>query len=359
MPTANDAGQSKTDAKDLLLEDCRYLSESFWKNEQTGETRVNWFIGIVTAVGAGLVGLISSEHRPHGESLRFIIIASLFALLVFGVTTLFRIMKRNETTDGYKHKADTVREMFKDHLDDDHVLLQYHPFGKRTTGKSFGKKGTSDIARKFGGLAHTVLTINSLILAGLAAVAVYPVHAVPGKALYLDDPMLLSWTYLAAAFAFCLAAAGQFFFIKRADKKAKKRLFKDAPTHAGGIVYQIENGATRYLLVGPKKDVPNEWLLPKGHIDKGEDHWEAAVREVREETGVLGRIICLVGSTEFHEDQERAIAKYYLMEYFFKVRPEESRRVQWFGFDQAMDLLTHVSNKHLLQEAERKRRARL
>jgi hypothetical protein len=40
--------ESASDAKELLLEDYRYLAESFWKNEQTGETRVNWFVGVVT-----------------------------------------------------------------------------------------------------------------------------------------------------------------------------------------------------------------------------------------------------------------------------------------------------------------------
>jgi hypothetical protein len=32
--------------KEFLLEEYRSLSESFRKSEETGETRVNWFIGI-------------------------------------------------------------------------------------------------------------------------------------------------------------------------------------------------------------------------------------------------------------------------------------------------------------------------
>jgi hypothetical protein len=31
-------------AKELLLAEYKYLGESFWKNEETGETRVKFFI---------------------------------------------------------------------------------------------------------------------------------------------------------------------------------------------------------------------------------------------------------------------------------------------------------------------------
>lgn len=333
----------KAGAKELLLEEYRYFADSFWKNEQTGETRVNWFIGIVTAASAGLVGLTTSQNRPHGESLRLVFVAVLFALLAFGVITLFRIIKRNIVTDGYKLATDVIREVFSDHFDGDRILLHYSPFRKE-------KKWTvKDITRKLGGLTHTVLTINSLLLAGLAVAAVFPFQAdAQGRS--------LTSTYLAGISAFALAFAGQFFWVKQTDKKTRLKLRARAATHAGGIVYRLRNGAVQYLLVGPKKEVAGQWILPKGHIDQGEEYWQAAVREVREETGVLAQIICVAGRDEFKAGEERVIAKYYLMEYFFEIAPDESRRVGWFAFDEALNLLTHVQNKHLLQEAERKRR---
>jgi hypothetical protein len=39
MKASNNTDKSKAEAKELLLEDYRYLADSFWKNEQTGETR--------------------------------------------------------------------------------------------------------------------------------------------------------------------------------------------------------------------------------------------------------------------------------------------------------------------------------
>lgn len=340
---STNSNQLKAEAKDLLLEDYRYFADSFWKNEQTGETRVNWFIGIVTAAAGGLVGLTIAEHRPHGEPLRLIFVAVLFALLAFGIITLFRIVKRNIVTDGYKRAIDVIREMFTDHLDGDHILHHYSPFRKTK------RETVKGISRRLGGLAHTVLTINSLLLAGLAAAIVYPFQV---GALSKS----LGSTYLAAISAFALSFAGQFFWVKRTDQKSRLKLRAGDATHAGGVVYRLKGGAVQYLLVGPKKEVAGQWVFPKGHIDHGEESWQAAKREVREETGVLAQLICVAGREEFKAGEERVSAKYYLMEYFFELAADESRRVGWFGFDEALNLLTHVQNKHLLQEAERRRR---
>jgi 8-oxo-dGTP pyrophosphatase MutT (NUDIX family) len=334
--------QSRAAAKDLLLAEHRYFSDSFWKNEQTGETRVNWFIGIVTASAAGLVSLTSSQSRPRGEPLRLIFVGVLFALLAFGFITLLRIIKRNIVTDGYKRDIDAIRELFSDHFDADHLLLDYSPLRNE-------KKGTAKrLSRRLGGLSHTVLTINSLLVSGLSAAAVYPFqNSGPGKS--------LSLTYLAAIGAFILAFAGQFLWVRQIDEKTRVKLRSSDATHAGGVVYRLTDGRPQYLLVGPKTDVVGEWVFPKGHIDHGEKPWQAAVREVCEETGVLAQINCMVGRHEFEARKKRVIAKYYLMEYFFEVNPEESRRVGWFEFDEALQLLSHVQNKHLLHEAERKR----
>ncbi len=41
------------------------------------------------------------------------------------------------------------------------------------------------------------------------------------------------------------------------------------------------------------------WSLPKGHVEVGESAEEAAVREVREETGIDGRILAPLGTIDF------------------------------------------------------------
>jgi len=41
------------------------------------------------------------------------------------------------------------------------------------------------------------------------------------------------------------------------------------------------------------------WSLPKGHVERGETHEQAAVREVAEETGISGRITARLGSVDY------------------------------------------------------------
>lgn len=59
---------------------------------------------------------------------------------------------------------------------------------------------------------------------------------------------------------------------------------KDGLTHAGGIVFRTKAGKTEYLLVDAK-EFPGQRVLPKGHIEAGEQPGDTAVREVHEETG--------------------------------------------------------------------------
>ena len=70
------------------------------------------------------------------------------------------------------------------------------------------------------------------------------------------------------------------------------------PTHAGGVVFRTRRGKTEYLLVEATDD-PAQWVLPKGHVEEGEQHRETAVREVHEETGVWARIVGDLGEVSY------------------------------------------------------------
>ncbi len=61
------------------------------------------------------------------------------------------------------------------------------------------------------------------------------------------------------------------------------------PTHAGGLVYKKSTDKTLFLFVNALKN-PNEWVLPKGHIEAEENWKETAVREIWEETGVWAKV---------------------------------------------------------------------
>jgi len=74
-----------------------------------------------------------------------------------------------------------------------------------------------------------------------------------------------------------------------------------------------------------EKDDPKEWLFPKGHIELGEDHGTAALREVREETGVVAQLVCLLDQVEYKVADKEVRAKYYLMHALYEEEPAEAR----------------------------------
>lgn len=71
-------------------------------------------------------------------------------------------------------------------------------------------------------------------------------------------------------------------------------------TSAGGLVLDRRAGAARGALIG-RLDRRGRllWSLPKGHVEQGETVAEAAVREVREETGIQGEVIGELGTIDF------------------------------------------------------------
>jgi len=52
---------------------------------------------------------------------------------------------------------------------------------------------------------------------------------------------------------------------------------------SGGVVARRTQGTVYILLI---RDPYDKWGLPKGHVENGESSLEAALREVREETGL-------------------------------------------------------------------------
>ena len=68
-------------------------------------------------------------------------------------------------------------------------------------------------------------------------------------------------------------------------------------TSAGGVVYRLHAGHAVFLLI---RDSYQNWGFPKGHLESGERAEDAAVREVREETGMVVRPGRLLGLSEFH-----------------------------------------------------------
>jgi len=124
---------------------------------------------------------------------------------------------------------------------------------------------------------------------------------------------------------------------------------------AGGIVIDKETGTPRVLLVHrPSYD---DWSFPKGKLEPGETIEEAALREVREETGLDCRIIRKLATLRYrHRTRKEGRLRpkavhYFLMETVrgaVRVAGEEVDRAEWVDFDEAAGRLSYEQDRKLL-----------
>lgn len=121
-------------------------------------------------------------------------------------------------------------------------------------------------------------------------------------------------------------------------------------THAGAVVVRDADGTPEYLLVSAS-GAPNELVLPKGHIQAGEGSEATALRELREEAGIKGKVIAPLGTLKFTFAGEDVRAGYYLIEYGGAVAAKEARRLVWCDYYEALQRISHDNARHLLEAA--------
>ena len=121
---------------------------------------------------------------------------------------------------------------------------------------------------------------------------------------------------------------------------------------AGGVIVDMSRGKPRYLLIHrPRYD---DWSLPKGKLDRGEKHRDAALREVKEETGLVCDIVARLSPVNYiTPNGNPKQVRYWLMEPRSGdfVRNDEVDKVTWVKRSKAISLLTHVHDQAVLIEA--------
>ena len=81
----------------------------------------------------------------------------------------------------------------------------------------------------------------------------------------------------------------------------RRRMRRVEETSAGGLVIDSNDAReARAALIG-RTDRRGRmlWSLPKGHVEPGETTRDAAVREVAEETGIIGEVVAPLGIIDF------------------------------------------------------------
>jgi 8-oxo-dGTP pyrophosphatase MutT (NUDIX family) len=123
---------------------------------------------------------------------------------------------------------------------------------------------------------------------------------------------------------------------------------------AGGLVVEGD----RILLISTQSG--RRWQLPKGHIEIGETAEQAALREVREETGVTGRVVAPLSEVEywFVEKGARRVHKrvdYFLLDYVCGSAADfdaaEVSGAEWFSWDEGIAKLSFDNERRVVLQA--------
>jgi 8-oxo-dGTP pyrophosphatase MutT (NUDIX family) len=122
-------------------------------------------------------------------------------------------------------------------------------------------------------------------------------------------------------------------------------------SHAGGIVCRKQG--TEWMLVEASGN-RSERVLPKGHIEPGEDSRLTAVREVREETGHWARVRYFVEDSPLSRDTNAPYVRWFVLDSVEepKGRRCEERKYFWLSLGDAIKAATFDETKALLRRVD-------
>ena len=127
---------------------------------------------------------------------------------------------------------------------------------------------------------------------------------------------------------------------------------------AGGVVFRKRDSLIEVALTSRQQG--KVWCLPKGLIEKGESPEETALREVREETGLEGRLVEKIEEIKYWYyskwEQVRVfkIVHFYLLEYLkgdTEQHDFEVDEVRWFTLEEAKRVLSYKSERGIVEKA--------
>ncbi len=147
----------------------------------------------------------------------------------------------------------------------------------------------------------------------------------------------------------------------KGGSKRRARRGSDHETSAGGVVIRGEAGKEQLITIVPIRRSPTGsrvLCLPKGHIDPGEDALQAAVREVREETGVSVELIADLGEIGYwYRRENKTVSKsvdFFLFRYVsgdLADHDDEVERADWIDLRKGLTELSYEGEREILARA--------
>lgn len=131
---------------------------------------------------------------------------------------------------------------------------------------------------------------------------------------------------------------------------------------AGGLIFDDQGRVA--IIVRHSRSGHIEWCLPKGHIEKGETPEQTAVREVHEETGILGEVIDSIATIDYWftgttQRVHKLVHHYVLRQTGGHLTVEgdpdhEAEDAIWVDFKDLPDVLSYPNERRIVWLYERK-----
>ena len=131
---------------------------------------------------------------------------------------------------------------------------------------------------------------------------------------------------------------------------------------SGGVIVRHHHGHLQVCLIRRRQEGRAVWGLPKGHVECGEDPTTTALREVREETGLVGEPVRSLGSISYWFAVKEEHVRYFKRVHFYLLRylagdtrhhDHEVDDAVWLPIDEALERLTYPSERTVLRKAKR------
>jgi 8-oxo-dGTP pyrophosphatase MutT (NUDIX family) len=133
---------------------------------------------------------------------------------------------------------------------------------------------------------------------------------------------------------------------------------------AGGVVLRAATESPHVCLILRQRFGRETWCLPKGHVEPGEDAESAALREVREETGLFAQIVEKLPTITYEFIQPGDRTRYAKRVDFFlmtaltdEIAPQDTTEVsqaRWVLLSDAIALASYPKEREILQAAQQR-----